>query len=723
MKYISQHSGFLLWLFQCWLTARRRLWKPRCRVFSPKENHAIHCIRMINLDRHTSRLSELNGELSRVLDRHGHSLQNMSRRFPAVDAESLHADYAISELEPYYALADQLFVEPDPRIPLEIVESNQHIAMTRQEVAVALSHIAVWKEVANGDDEYVLILEDDIYFTPGFCRRLEHAWSDIQQPFDVLYVSFKEGKAGVRSESHSDSVFRPVAGLWQLSGYVLSRHGAQKLLNRLPVRGPIDLWINLQFQYLDVYATHRSIVEQRPDGVSSNSYSILPVLSKIGVLDGGPALFLPHDLPKPVVAFGCHGTGLTSLASALSLLGYRCCSDVDELCHRELSKLLGNDPNRAFDAYVNVGSLSTDILVQIAKLWPDTRFICLSSDSCDRCQCNRAYAQLKAANYEILRFNRSHSRPWKHLCDFLHCNLPVCDFPQLNEQGQRTTTLYSRATEKEIALRFDVSPWVLPKKLWPKNCLREAETSQFVPHLRSDLGAGLDAERWQLLHETFPSNRAYFQPSNFVHTGEWSELCLRKEDVSLRVFTSASIVSRAEFCYGRFAATIRASDVSGVVTGIFLHRNSPRQEIDIEILGKAPSKMLTNVFYNPGPVGTKYDYGYRGTPIQIDLGFDASQGFHEFSIEWTPTRIRWLVDNVLVHERMNWAPTPIPNQPMKFYVNVWPSESREFAGEFDQRKLPSSCCVKDLAIDSYSPSTFVPEVVFGCQPPGSQASV
>ena len=40
--------------------------------------------------------------------------------------------------------------------------------MTRQEIAVALSHIAVWKLIANGNYSYVLIVEDDVFFRRNF---------------------------------------------------------------------------------------------------------------------------------------------------------------------------------------------------------------------------------------------------------------------------------------------------------------------------------------------------------------------------------------------------------------------------------------------------------------------------------------------------------------------------------------------------------------------------
>jgi beta-glucanase (GH16 family) len=58
---------------------------------------------------------------------------------------------------------------------------------------------------------------------------------------------------------------------------------------------------------------------------------------------------------------------------------------------------------------------------------------------------------------------------------------------------------------------------------------------------------------------------------------------------------------------------------------------------------------LVNVFYNPGTNGAKFDYGYRGTPIIIELGFDASKDMHQYTIEWDPCEIRWFVDRKVVH--------------------------------------------------------------------------
>jgi beta-glucanase (GH16 family) len=134
------------------------------------------------------------------------------------------------------------------------------------------------------------------------------------------------------------------------------------------------------------------------------------------------------------------------------------------------------------------------------------------------------------------------------------------------------------------------------------------------------------------------------------------------------------------------------------VTGIFLHRNGPRQEIDIEFLGKDTSKMLINIFYNPGPEGTRLEYGYRGTPTLVDLGFDAARDFHTYGIDWQPNAIRWLLDDDVAYQRMTWDPTPIPDRPLQFNLNLWHSRSKEFAGLLAPTRLPASASVRSIEI-------------------------
>lgn len=177
-------------------------------------------------------------------------------------------------------------------------------------------------------------------------------------------------------------------------------------------------------------------------------------------------------------------------------------------------------------------------------------------------------------------------------------------------------------------------------------------------------------------------------------------LSVREELLGVRDLSAASISSRDRFHFGRFEATFQSTNVPGLVTGFFLHRNSPRQEIDIEITGDRPDRLLVNVFYNPGADGAKYDYGYRGSPVSISLGFDASKGLHSYAIEWGVDEICWFVDGVLVHRRVLWDPTPIPHLPMTLHINTWPTRSRELAGRLAINALPGTAYIRQITVNA-----------------------
>lgn len=87
---------------------------------------------------------------------------------------------------------------------------------------------------------------------------------------------------------------------------------------------------------------------------------------------------------------------------------------------------------------------------------------------------------------------------------------------------------------------------------------------------------GPELSFWQLRDDTFPGNLALFKPSNFVTShSEPAHIVLCKEDLGVRKYSSAALSSRARFLYGRFEVVLRPSRVPGVVTGVFLHRDSP----------------------------------------------------------------------------------------------------------------------------------------------------
>ncbi|MEU6935230.1 glycoside hydrolase family 16 protein [Streptomyces rubiginosohelvolus] len=120
------------------------------------------------------------------------------------------------------------------------------------------------------------------------------------------------------------------------------------------------------------------------------------------------------------------------------------------------------------------------------------------------------------------------------------------------------------------------------------------------------------------------------------------------------------------YSYGRFEARLQAVKREGVVTGFFTYTGPSDgqawDEIDVEILGKNTTQMQTNYFTD----------GVGGHETVIDLGFDASAGYHDYAIEWwNQGTINWFVDGKLVHQE-NGSRGPLPTRPMRIMTNLWP---------------------------------------------------
>lgn len=648
------------------------------------DTDVIGRIYVINLDRKPDRWRKISQELRRISSRSGKTLYALTRRFSAVDARYLGKQGAYRDLLlPSYTLADQLTIEPNPLINIDDEARLRRIDMTPQEVAVALSHISVWRLIASSNNPYTLVLEDDAYFKRNFAQNIDALWhvavkKQKEEELDLLYLSFEEVGEITSSRIFTDKlIHRPNRGLWQASGYVLSRAGAKKLLKALPAYGPIDLWLNLQFQNLNVMIANRPIIEQRVDVVSTNSYSVMPVLSQIGVYTyDKPLLPQCKKLPQPIFACGGHGTGLTSLATALSMLGYTCCNDTLGLPEQEKQALFAKNQKTHFNAYINVGYLDPNLLVKLAKLYPKAKFIMTSK---------MELGFTDVISSRIVRIPPSHNDKWSILCNFLNLDYPSFPYPNVDDIGQRDIEDDHFAGDGSTTykhLLFDSSPWIISSREWKGINIKKTQNAQISKALSvGNIYSKLNKSIWRFRDDTFPSNLALFSPDNVsIDSTGIIDLTLEERKTSVRNFVSAAIVTRKKYLYGKFSAEIKPSNVRGLITGLFLHRNSPHQEIDIEFLGKDTTKMLINVFYNPGVDGVKLEYGYRGTPTVVDLGFDAADEFHEYGIEWCADSIRWIVDGKVIYRRAIWNPTPIPNLPMEFNVNLWHSRSKELAG-------------------------------------------
>ena len=639
-------------------------------------------------------------ELGRFRTKEGASLASIALRLSAVDARDGRAVAATADVDRTYRLADQLHVQPDERLAA-CFDAGERIAMTRQEVAVARSHVEAWKSVAAGSHRHVMVLEDDVWFGRGAAVAIDRGWrAALRRRPDgcgpcLVYFSYADADGTAERADPCDALFRPVRGLWFLSGYVLSREGAAALLRSMPVVGPVDMWVNRRFGDLGALALARPAILQAWAGASDNSYSIMPYLARAGIVDASAGPTPPGDSHAgPVIAWTAGGER-ESLAMALSMLGLRVRAfgaDERALGATELFRLLAT-----FDALVDPPLAGDALTTAIGRV--EVRFVTEAGAA------NRAGVgtpATPASRSVTVPAAGSADASWTPLCDLLGLAVPIEGYPvgaprkaAVFRDGRAARAVGSAVTAAPHAM--DASPWILPAHVgWQPACadgrsagpasdrVDAAAMTAPTPSFPGSLG-------------TFPGNLAAFAAECLIHDADGARLVVRNVPEE-RPYRSGAFASARPYGHGRFQAEIIGARAVGVVTGFFLHRDAPRQEIDIELPGDDLSSMLVNVYFNPGDEGAGMAFGYRGSPCRIDLGFDAAAAFHLYAIDWRPDRIAWSVDDRIVHERTGWDPTPIPHLPMLLHGNLWVPRSPEVAGQADGRDMPATAVFRNVSI-------------------------
>lgn len=694
--------------FHTWRSVTARVPGRRIQAFGHGAG-LISAITVINLDRQPERWRGVARELGRFRTSEGRPLTEITRRLAAVDARDGRSAAATADVDSMYRVGDQLYVQPDARLAA-CFAVDEPVRMTQQEVAVARSHVEAWKAIAGGSEEHVLVLEDDIWFTPGARRAIERGWRAArircrnESGPALLYLSYSDADGTRVREDECSALFRPSRGLWFLSGYVLSREAAAMLLRAMPVVGPVDLWMNFRFAELGALALRSPAIAQRIDVRSDNSYSMLPYLARAGVIDARQAPGPPPQSGGLRVMAWTNRREREGLAMALSMLGMRVRAfDGDEHA-LDLPRLY--DVMTSFDALVDA-PLQPSVLAAVAA---DEQIVVIMEAG--------ARAPLGVELLEAIGSKRAvvvgsgdlEPLSWAVLCDSLGLIPPVDPVPvgplrslRLFRDYRQRTGQRPDETSARLAPPMDESPWVLPHRARWEPVATSVPPAPATGPLVALARMDEPSEDFPHLVETFPGNLAWFAPEGVVHGEDGARLRIERVDRSPRPYRSGAFGSARSYGHGLFEAEVQAARGPGLVTGFFLHREGPRQEIDIEFPGSHPDRMLVNVYFNPGDDGAAMNFGYRGSPSWVDLGFDASAGLHRYAIDWRPDRIAWLVDGQIVYERVGWDPTPIPHLEMRLHGNVWAPRSGELAGRVDDRRLPAAAIFRNVLVRSQLP--------------------
>ncbi len=164
-------------------------------------------------------------------------------------------------------------------------------------------------------------------------------------------------------------------------------------------------------------------------------------------------------------------------------------------------------------------------------------------------------------------------------------------------------------------------------------------------------------------------------------------------------FLGTDLLTKRNFARGgglSFEARMRLkpATVGGLVNGFFsfdVQRDVPpgsadfvRDEIDWELIsnqavGATPTNQPFSNYWNDGTFAS----GGSGAFHNVS-GLDLTQ-FHTYRVDWTPTSLRWYVDDVQVRVQTD----DIPDDPMKMHFNLWAPDST-FTAAYNSNLMPTA---------------------------------
>lgn len=174
-------------------------------------------------------------------------------------------------------LTDEVLIQKGIKLMPEYVDPYHKRPMTAGEIGCFLSHYSIWQKIVENNQEYVLVLEDDLRFEPYFNLRAESLLKEAQEigGWDLIYFGRKRLQDDEEYLEESQNFVKVRYSYWTL-GYVLTLAGAKKLLAVKPLENiiPVDEFLPI------MYSSHpnESLIEHFKDGEKLVAWSVAPLL-------------------------------------------------------------------------------------------------------------------------------------------------------------------------------------------------------------------------------------------------------------------------------------------------------------------------------------------------------------------------------------------------------------------------------------------------------------
>jgi GR25 family glycosyltransferase involved in LPS biosynthesis len=138
------------------------------------------------------------------------------------------------------------------------------ILCTKTTIGIAMSHIKVWEQFIESNDNYGIVFEDDVIFTPNFKYNLDVILHNLKSNSDIVYLGcfgcsnsinlfsafgYMTNSLNIDTDTDTDTNYlnKSLISL-ATHGYIISKSGAKKLVKL--IKGNIYNHLDFQIQRL-----------------------------------------------------------------------------------------------------------------------------------------------------------------------------------------------------------------------------------------------------------------------------------------------------------------------------------------------------------------------------------------------------------------------------------------------------------------------------------------
>ena len=181
-------------------------------------------------------------------------------------------------------------------------------------------------------------------------------------------------------------------------------------------------------------------------------------------------------------------------------------------------------------------------------------------------------------------------------------------------------------------------------------------------------------EKWAFVDLVAQQNNElqYYSTNNVKIANGLLTLVAKEESSHGRNFTSGAVQTKNtfNFLYGKVEMKAKLPSGQGIFPAFWMMTNKENTwlpEIDIlEMIGQKPDEIWM-VLHGLD------ENNIKKTVSQSYMGENYSNTFHTFGLEWTPTKLTWLIDDEIRFETTDY----IPHEEMYVYINTaiggnWP---------------------------------------------------